>query len=117
MFSKIKTIFFDLDNTLFDHRRSETETLKQLMHIHRNSFNGIPDKQLFETYDKHNTMLWREMANGQITADQLKIKRFRLTMNEVGIKNLDCEQLSKQYMQIYSAQRFVISGAHEILTY
>lgn len=116
-FPDIHAIFFDLDNTLFDHRRAEQTTLRRLMRLLPKLFNGVDEARFLRIYDKHNTALWREMSQGKITADKLKIRRFELTLAEIGSNPRASVDLAALYMETYSKQSFALDGAHEILAY
>ena len=67
-------ILFDADDTLFDFRRSERHAFAQTM----TAFGFDYDEAYhLEVYQRVNTAIWEEFAQGRITQKALKVKRFR----------------------------------------
>ncbi|MFQ5677404.1 MAG: YjjG family noncanonical pyrimidine nucleotidase [bacterium] len=113
----IKTIFFDLDNTLFDHSRAERATLQGLIESHPTVFANIESALFLTTYDRINTMLWKKMGDGKITSAELKVLRFELTFSELNLGPVDFIDFSSQYLEIYSSQTFAMPNVVETLNY
>ena len=113
----IKTIFFDLDNTLFDHMRAERATLKFLLDSKPELFAKVNRENFLRTYDKNNTILWKQMADGEIAPSELRILRFKMTFEELNLTPIDYSMFSENYLAIYSKQTFAISNAVEVLDY
>ncbi len=113
----IKTIFFDLDNTLFDHMRAEQATLKFLLDSKPELFAKVNRENFLRTYDKNNTILWKQMADGEIAPSELRILRFKMTFEELNLTPIDYSMFSENYLAIYSKQTFAISNAVEVLDY
>jgi len=113
----IKTIFFDLDNTLFDHMRAEQTTLIDLLDSKPELFAKVNREDFLRTYDKNNTILWKQMAGGEVSPAELKILRFKMTFEELSLTPIDYSVFSENYLSIYSKKIFVISNAVEILDY
>jgi putative hydrolase of the HAD superfamily len=90
-----KSIFFDLDRTLWDLERNSSETLYDLFYYFRLSEHGITDVYRFITvYNENNRKLWEEYHEGKIEKEQLQWKRFYDTLSCFGIKN---KELSKKF--------------------
>lgn len=115
--ARVKTIFFDLDNTLFDHTRAEQATLEILLDSSPQDFNGINYDEFCRIYDKNNTALWHKMSQGKITPDELRIERFKMTLEELNIRYTKYSELSEKYLEIYSKQSFSLPGTNEILNF
>ena len=113
----IKTIFFDLDNTLFDHMHAEQTTLKLLLDSKPELFAKVNREDFLRIYDKNNTILWKQMADGEVSPAELKILRFKMTFEELNLTPIDYSAFSENYLSIYSKQALVISNAIEILDY
>ena len=113
----IKTIFFDLDNTLFDHVRAEQATLIDLLDSKPELFAKVNREDFLRTYDKNNTILWKQMADGEVSPAELKILRFKMTFEELSLTPIDYPMFSEKYLTIYLEQAFVVSNAVEILDY
>ena len=113
----VRTIFFDLDNTLFDHSRAEEATLKLLMKGKPDVFSHIEPDEFVRVYDKYNTLLWKQMQQNEVSAAELKILRFKLTCDAFNLGSLNYQEMSEQYLRIYSGQVFIIPGMFDILNY
>ena len=113
----IKTIFFDLDNTIFDHTRAEQSALKILLDSSPENFAFVNQKQFMQIYDKINLQLWKKMAKGEVGPQQLKVLRFQLTLEKLQVNPVNAEQISTRYLEIYTNQNFTLPNANEILEY
>lgn len=112
-----KHLFFDLDHTLWDFDANHLFTLQQVYNELSLSQYGIPDFDSFaNAYMAHNEMLWAKFRNGFIKRDELRWKRFWLTLLDfkVADSNLSHE-LSEAYLDILPNQNRLVSGAKEIL--
>jgi len=84
--SKYTTLFFDLDNTLWDFSLSTRETFREIFEINYLRDQGVPSIEHFMTYYKaHNEMLWSHYRDSKIEKAELSYKRFDLTLNDFGI--------------------------------
>lgn len=113
----IKTIFFDLDNTLFDHMRAEQTTLKLLLDSRPELFAKVNRADFLQTYDKNNTMLWRRMAKGEVSPAELRVLRFKMTFEALNLTPVDYAIFSAKYLEIYLEQTFIVANAVEMLDY
>lgn len=106
----INFVFFDLDDTLLDFLRAEhaafTKTLTQL-NVHCTD-------ALAARYSEINISQWKLLEKGQITAPELKIKRFRLLFDENGI-TASPEKTAKLYESNLSHGHYFVEGATELL--
>lgn len=114
---RTKVLFFDLDNTLFDHKRAERTALVELMKSHPEIFAETDETQFLSAYDRYNKKLWKEMAEGKISAHELKLQRFALSLSETGCPADMAGELSEGYMERYSQLGFTFPNAYETLTY
>ncbi len=115
--AKIKAIFFDLDNTLFNHSCAERAALIKLMAEHPLIFASVSRNNFLQAYNKHNTLLWKKFGKGDISSEALKVLRFKLSLKELNCVSENIEELSDRYFEIYSKQGFVFPNVNEILTY
>ena len=68
-----KVILFDADETLFDFKKTEREAFKNTMM----EFGFDYDESYhFSIYKEINTAIWKELEEGIITQEKLKIERF-----------------------------------------
>ena len=66
------TILFDMDDTLFDFRRSERESLRKAMLAR-----GLePTEERLNRYREISEELWRRFDRGEVSADWLSVERF-----------------------------------------
>ena len=112
--NRIQAVFFDLDNTLFDHTRAERTALSEIL-TDNVSAGQLP--AFLEAYHEANTVLWRELAAGQIAGDVLKVRRFEMAFSAIGMAVPDCSELALHYLELYSLKAFTVSGAVAISEY
>lgn len=105
-----KFIYFDLDDTLLNHKKAEKGGLLDLFQ-HFDLFNGISEQSLIDTYHHINKGLWEEYALGKIERDELQRRRFQETMADLGINGDQYEEVGKEYMQYYRNHWEWIDGA------
>ena len=106
----IKTILFDLDNTLFDFTKAEGIALaKTLVHFGIN-----PEKEILERYSVINLAQWKLLELKKITRAELKIRRYKLLFEEFGFK-CSPEEAAKTYEEFLSMGHYFMDGAEELL--
>lgn len=117
--TRVQHIFFDLDNTLWDHRGNSELTLEQMFsdyQLHDKyqvSFNDWHQ----EFYD-HNELLWDSLREGKITKDQLRQRRFQEPFDQVGIQEVGLgEEFENVYLQRMGHMKGTVAGAKELLAY
>ncbi|MCJ8154475.1 YjjG family noncanonical pyrimidine nucleotidase [Chryseobacterium sp. SSA4.19] len=85
---KIQHIFFDLDNTLWDHRRNAYLTIKSLFEKEEISLKYNIDFEEFHfVYHEINEKLWENIRDGIIDKEYLRKHRFYDTFNHFGIND------------------------------
>ena len=106
----IDTLLFDLDNTLLDFNKAErialTRTLLDM---------GLkPEEKVLERYSVLNLAQWKMLERGEITRDQVKVRRYRLLFSELGV---DCsaEEAAKRYEKYLGIGHYYMDGAEELL--
>lgn len=78
----IKTVLFDLDDTLFDFAEAEKRALSNTF-----IYFGIkPEEKIKERYRVINTAQWKLLEQKKITRAELKIRRFGLLFEEFGFQ-------------------------------
>jgi len=110
MICKYKWLLFDVDGTLLDYEQSEKHSLEQAF----KQAGIVMQAQYLESYQKINAFLWSELEKGNITSKRLRVKRFEVLLDELGL-NSDAETFSKNYLDALGQTGFLISGALEIL--
>ncbi|HHE37892.1 MAG TPA: noncanonical pyrimidine nucleotidase, YjjG family [Candidatus Cloacimonetes bacterium] len=110
---KYKLILFDLDGTLFDYEKAEKEAFYNTFTVF------CPDSEmskLNDEYVKINSNIWQEFENGSITAENLRVERFRRLFEKTGM-NLKPKQISKEYLKNLGSCSYLLEGALEIISY
>ena len=107
-----KFIYFDLDDTLLDHKKAEQNGLKDV-HAHFDVFNDISLEDLKHNYHQINKGLWEEYGRGEIDRHILHRRRFEETFIELGIDGALYEEAGKVYMGYYRTHWEWIEGAKE----
>ena len=60
--SAVRFVYFDLDDTLLDHRAAERAALADCCADHVEHFNGHDLGHVQDTYHRHNVPLWKQYA-------------------------------------------------------
>ena len=106
----IKTVIFDLDDTLFDFKRSEkvalTRTLTEL---------GIePREETLQKYSEINEGQWKRLERGEATRDEILLKRYEILFQWLGM-DVEPIRAQKSYENNLSETFFYIDGAEALL--
>lgn len=105
------TLFLDADGTIFDYDRGERFAMeKSLQHFSIAGNSG----NLLELYREINKSIWRDFEQGKISAEDLKIERFRRFATELGVE-FDPVNFSRIYLEYLSQATFLLSGARGVL--
>lgn len=112
-------IWFDLDDTLYDFRRSSDVALRGIYDARGlDRWFGSPDRWK-EIYHRHNAALWELYNAGTITKDFLKLERFRRPLVEAGAPDDIAVALSLDmdgdYLHRLAATGFTLPGANDLL--
>ena len=116
---KYKHIFFDLDRTLWDFEKNSHETLLQLIERFSLVNKGVDSAEDFiRRYKIHNEILWDLYRRDEISKEDLRGKRFFLTMQEYGINDLQlAEDFGSAYIDESPYKTKLFPFSHEILNY
>ena len=116
---KIQHIFFDLDNTLWDHRRNAYLTLKDIF-----TRENVQEKYNlgFEEFHKEyftiNERLWAQIRDGEIDKDFLRKHRFYDSFLFFGIDDMELAQLfENNFLDEILNYNDLVEGAFDILEY
>ncbi len=112
MSKKYELILFDQDGTLFDYKRAEEYALKKSMEHFGIERTG--DSYL-EKYRKINRKVWSEFERGETNLDELKLRRFKIFFDALGIDQ-NTETFSDMYLYYISKSSFVTEGAEEVVS-
>lgn len=110
--SIVKFIYFDLDDTLLDHKSAQATALRKtveeipyLQHISLNEFQTI--------YHQRNEELWDLYNNGKISKDDLRYRRIAETLEAFEVDKSRFQEVENVYMRHYEQSWDWVDGARE----
>jgi putative hydrolase of the HAD superfamily len=104
-------ILFDADGTLFDFQRAERDALKDAMA----GFELAYDETVHPAgYASINRDLWQQLEQGRLTADQLKVERFRRFLASLDAACAP-DAFSREYLSRLAQSAHLIDGAEALL--
>lgn len=112
MDKKPKFIYFDLDDTLLDHRDAEANALADI-HSHFELFDAVELDDLVEVYGRVNKAQWERYGRGELGRRELQRNRFEFTLQELGLDTSSCDEIGSRYMNCYRNHWSWIAGARE----
>ena len=115
---KKRILFFDLDNTIFDFSKAEKIALSKTL-----SQMGIePTEEICALYSKLNTAQWKLLELGQITREQVKVRRYENLFRKLNIDTMEgksVEELAAHAASVYEHLlgfgHYYIDGAEELI--
>lgn len=113
-----KTVFFDLDHTLWDFNQNCAETLQELYSIYELEQFGfsIPDFQ--KTYRHINDSMWEGFHRNEVTKEELRTERFPRTFQMLGIEAHKVpSRLDMHFIELCPTKPHVHVNSFEILDY
>lgn len=106
----LRNILFDLDETIYDFGKSEKTALFETM-----SYFGIEcSDSIVNMYSQINNSQWKLLEKGMLTREELKIRRFKLLYDELGV-NCSPSDTNEYYTRKLSEKCFFVNGARELL--
>lgn len=115
-----KHLFFDLDHTLWDFEKNSSESLAELYHsFELNSWNISELSAFQQEFSVVNRRYWSMLESNQITHDELRRRRFRDTLINLGV---DADEtfglkLNEAFLELLPQKSHLIDGAIEILDF
>ena len=107
--------FFDLDDTLIDHKAAEEAAHRETHAAHAPLFGGVAFENWLTTYRRNNLSLWERYGRGEIDRPTLSRDRFRHPLRELDLDEARGEALGTFYLEEYARQWILVEGAEEIL--
>ena len=115
---RYKSIFFDLDDTLWDTYHNNKECLEEIFTCY--SFDRYYDsfETFFQRYYPHNLMLWRKYRKHEIDRQTLILERFLYMLRPMGIDDNEyILQLNRDFLQRTTSKTKLITGTIALLDY
>lgn len=107
----IKTVFLDLDDTLLDFHRSEAVAIAETL----SGFGIEPTEAVKKRYSEINREMWEQLELGNMTREQILVRRFELLFEELGVDVSGLEARHK-YEWNLGGSYFYIDGAEDLLS-
>lgn len=108
--ARYKTVLLDADNTLLDFEATERQALRRSLEQRGVPFNG----QVLQTYLDINRPLWAAHYRGEISRDELMVRRFGDFAKALGIA-ADPLEWNRDYLHMLGDCGDVLPGAVELL--
>ena len=118
MRNRYKSLFFDLDDTLWDTQHNNRECLEEVYTDYQ--FDRYYDsfKTFFERYMPNNMMLWEKYRKHEIDRQTLILERFLYVLRPMGITdNAYVLRLNRDFLQRSASKTKLIPYAIELLAY
>lgn len=116
---KIQHIFFDLDNTLWDHRRNAYLTIKSLFEKEEiNLKYNIDFEEFHSMYHGINEKLWEDIRDGIIDKEYLRKHRFYDTFKHFDVDDTELSMyFEEHFLDKILNHNELVEGAEYILDY
>jgi len=108
---KLSWLLFDADNTLLDFTSASRASLWQSFE----DFDLACNAEIYSIYKKINASVWSEFEKGQITAIELRKKRFADLFDVLGRTDLEPSEFSKTYLDNLVLKSEAYDGVIELL--
>jgi putative hydrolase of the HAD superfamily len=108
-----KFIYFDLDDTLLDHKAAEKAALRDV-HTNFPIFNDVILETLSEIYHEVNVGQWLLYSRGEVSRDELQRNRFEMTLQQLELDAAHYDTVGNYYMQCYQNYWQWIDGAENM---
>ena len=113
-----KTVFIDLDDTLWDFHANAKSSLQEIYEIKKLGQYFDSFEQYFTIYAKRNLELWEDYGKGTISKAELSLERFLHPLIQVGIDNsILANEIGEDYLDLLPTRTALIPFAMELLEY
>lgn len=107
---RIRFIYFDLDDTLLDHRAAERNALADC-HARYPALGAHPVAHVQEVYHAGNVPLWKAYAAGDLGRDDVQRLRFERLLTGLNVSDIDAPALGEHYLRCYARHWRWMEGA------
>lgn len=105
-----KIILFDLDETIFDFKKSEAAAVANAL----KQIGVTPNEKIVKRYSEINESLWKKLEKGEISRHEVLTKRFEILFDELSV-DFDSSEMKKIYEKNLSQTGHLIDGAVDLL--
>lgn len=114
---KYQTLFFDLDNTLWDFDKNSRKALFTAYTIWKIGNSGTGFSAFYDSYANNNALMWEKYRSKEITKQELIRKRFELTFSDSNVRNIDPLDFNETYLNDMPEHTILTEGARDLLDY
>lgn len=108
-------LFFDLDDTLLDHRGAEEEAQRETFARFASLFDGVPFEAWLSAYREANGGLWLAYGRGEVDRETLHRRRFTDPLANLGLDASRGGEMGAFYLERYRDAWRLNEGAEEAL--
>lgn len=113
-----KSLFIDLDDTLWDTYHNNKECLEEIYAAYRLDRCYASFEAFFAVYMPHNLQLWEQYRQGKIDRQTLILDRFLYVLRPAGIEDTrSVLAINNDFLQRTTRKTRLIPGAIELLDY
>ena len=109
----VRFVYFDLDDTLLDHRYAERAALSDVTCDFPVLFDGHDLDAVHDTYHRINKPLWQAYAQGTIDKATVKQERFRRLLDALNADPNRASAVHTRYLERYSMHWRYVPGAQQ----
>lgn len=115
---KYKSLFIDLDDTLWDTYHNNKECLEEIYAAHHFERYYTSFEAFFNSYWPHNNRLWEQYRNNEIDRQTLIVERFRYILRPMGIDDAESAlALNNEFLRRTTTKTRLVPGAIGLLEY
>lgn len=104
-------VLLDADETVYDFMRAEKIALSKTLQ----KFGVEPSDEIVDLYSEKNLSCWKALERGEITREELKVRRFRLLFEAIGARTDDFLAVNNEYEYQLSFCGYTLPGATEFV--
>lgn len=109
----IQFVYFDLDDTLLDHRYAERMAIGDVCGTFAEQFGHLSLEHVQDTYHRHHATLWQRYGAGEISKAELQRLRFEYLLDALHIQDGDPGALNACYEEYYTRHWILSEPARE----
>ncbi len=116
---EVRDVYFDLDNTLWDHRKNAKLCLQDLFPEYKRKLHYSGDFDTFYlAYERSNDFLWDEIAKGAINKESLRNRRFPEALDALEVPNYKIGiELEQAFLDNIIQYNELIEGSLDVLNF
>lgn len=107
----IKHLFLDIDDTIFDFKKSEKSALSETL----TELRIEPTPETVSLYSEINQRQWEALERGEVTREILLVRRYEILFDRLCLK-IDAKQAQKIYEKKLSQTYYYLPGAEKLLS-